>query len=222
MTLSDKRNDVLGFACIEHKRRTPQDTPKDTLHTHNHTHIHARQCFTNRYALTHTNTHICAHTLTICEFLWLQSWIFVTTGIRHTLSHTMCVHPLRSSVHLPPSRIFSTLPLVQVVGQRDSGNGWLWTAGPLGWQRCARTVQDHAESMNYKLNRCGDGQRGTRTESKHAEDRQARARVPRGGGSDRPHAMTSVYPCMLYMSYKKIICHMSFSNIICRLILQKN
>jgi len=36
-----------------------------------------------------------------------------------------------SSVVPPPSRIFSTLPLVQVVSQNDSGNGWLWNAGPL-------------------------------------------------------------------------------------------
>ena len=58
--------------------------------------------------------------------------------------------------------------------------------------------------MSYNLNRGGDGRRSTRTEFKHAEDRQAHARVPRGKGvrQTRPHAMTSVCPCMLYMSYK--------------------
>jgi len=56
--------------------------------------------------------------------------IIAVTGIRHTLAHTICVHSLRLLAPPTPSRIFSTLPLVQVVGKNDSGNGWLWTAGP--------------------------------------------------------------------------------------------
>jgi len=35
----------------------------------------------------------------------------------------------------------------------------------------------------------GDVRHGTRTYLQHMEDRQARARVPRGGGSDRPRAL---------------------------------
>jgi len=55
---------------------------------------------------------------------------FVPTGIRHTLAHTICVHELYTLVLSPPLPHFCTLPLVQVVGQNDSGNGWFRTAEP--------------------------------------------------------------------------------------------
>ena len=97
-----------------------------------------------------------------------------------------------------------------------SGPQDLYNVYLLVWRRCARTLQDPAESMSYNLNRGGDGQRGTHTEFKHTEDRQAHACVPRGWGSERPHAMTIVCPCMLYMSYKQITCRISFCNITCR------
>ena len=38
------------------------------MHTHKHTHIHARQCLTNRYALTHKHAHTHTHTLTTASF----------------------------------------------------------------------------------------------------------------------------------------------------------
>jgi len=115
------------------------------------------QCLTNRYALTRTNTHIHTPTLTICEFLWLQSqkvgWIFVTTGIRHTLTHTICVHQLL--LVNSPRGFFSTSHLyrwlVNTTAVMDgSGPQDLYNVYLLGWQWCARNFQDHAESMSYK------------------------------------------------------------------------
>ena len=62
-------------------------------------------------------------------------------------------------------------------GQQDLYNGYL-----AAWQRFARTFLDHAESIRFNLNRGGDVRRGTRTELKHVEDRQARAQGSRGEG----------------------------------------
>ena len=112
---------------------------------------------------------------------------FVTTGIRHVRTHTICVHPLRSLVPPPPPRIFSTLPRVQVVDQHNSGNGWLWTAGllqrvPFRLTTVHPDLPSHAESMGDNLNRGGDGRRATHKNLKHVEDRQARVQVPQGVG----------------------------------------
>jgi len=56
----------------------------------------------------------------------------------------------------PPPCIFSTHFLVQVVGQHDSRNGWLWNAGPLhripsrpSTARTVRAFRDH-----YKSSEC--------------------------------------------------------------------
>ena len=119
------------------RTRTPKDTAKnmaeDTAQTHKHTHIHARQCLTNRYVLTHTNTHIHTHTYNMRAFEIAVSdgWVDFCNHRSQTYSHP---HYLRastaSSCPTPPPRIFFTLPLVQVIGQNDSGNGRLWTAVP--------------------------------------------------------------------------------------------
>jgi len=51
----------------------------------------------------------------------------------------------------------------------------------------AQTFQDHAESTSCNLNSGGDGRRDTRTDLKHVEDRQVRARVTPGGGGQTDH-----------------------------------
>ena len=186
---------------IHTHRHTYEDarpTPKDMSHTQIHTHMHARQCLTNKYALTPTNMHIHTHTHTynmrvfkitegVCEFCIHR---YQTYSQHHYLRESTV-----SSCPLPPHTAFSAPSLLyrwsaQTTTVMDgSGQQYLYNVCLPGRPWYARTFQVHAEKMSCNLHSGGDGRRSTRTDLKHVEDRQARARVPRGGERNRPHAL---------------------------------
>jgi len=97
-------------------------------------------------------------------------------------------HPttLHSHLRVPPDhnlpRQTRTLPPVTQVLRPDITP--THHISILGRHQYVRTFQDHFESTIFNLNCGGEGQRGTCTDLKHMEDRQACARVTGGKGSD--------------------------------------
>jgi len=176
---------------IHTHRHTYEDTHPKTRTKTRRTQINARtyksrQCITKHW---HLQTRTYTHTLTICEFLWLQSqkvgWISVATGIRHTLTHTMCMHPL-SLAFSPLSHLYrwsaNMTAVMDASGPQDFCNVFL----PV-WQRYGpckpRWVNGWQSQQQWRWS-------ARHTQGPETRWRQTRTRSgATGGGSDSPHAL---------------------------------
>ena len=111
------------------------------------------------------------------SFLWLYVYVFAIYSMVHCGSafepRTFGLPYYCTSIRV---RSWCNWPANLWILNPQKKNNW-WTTGPY-----ARTWQDHAEWTSCNLNRGGDECHRTHTELKQAEDQQARAWVPRGGG----------------------------------------